>query len=62
MNPVIERLWNQAAQESDSWDAHRTFVTKLVELVVWETINASDHIEGIKNILNHFGIEDEQAT
>lgn len=62
MNSVIERLWNQAAQESDGWDAQCAFVEKLVELVVWETINVSDHIEGIQNILNHFGIKHEQAV
>lgn len=62
MNPVIEKLWNQAAQESDDWEAQRTFIEKLVELVVWETINASDHIEGIHNILKHFGIKNEQPV
>ena len=62
MNPVIEKLWNQAAQEGDNWEAHVAFVETLVKLVVWETINTSDHIEGIKNILNHFGIKDEQTT
>ena len=62
MNPVIKRLWNQAAQKGDDWEAQVAFVETLVKLTVWETINASDHIEGIKNILNHFGIEDEQAT
>ena len=62
MNPIVEKLWNQASQTSDGWDAQRAFVQKLVELVVWETINVSDHIEGINNILNHFGIKHEQPT
>jgi hypothetical protein len=60
MNPIVEKLWNQAAQENDSWAAQCAFIEKLVELVVWETINVSDHIEGINNILTHFGIKYEQ--
>jgi hypothetical protein len=60
MNPIVEKLWSQAAQESDSWDAQKKFIETLVELVVWETINVSDHIEGINNILTHFGIKHEQ--
>ena len=60
MNPIVNKLWNQAARESDDWSSQRAFVEKLVELVVWETINASDHIEGINNILTHFGIKHEQ--
>ena len=60
MNPVVEKLWNKAAQESDSWEAQVAFVETLVKLTVHETISAADHIEGIKNIFKHFGIEHEQ--
>jgi hypothetical protein len=60
MNPVVEKLWNQAAQESDGWEAQVVFVETLVKLTVFETISAADHIESIKNIFKHFGIEHEQ--
>jgi hypothetical protein len=59
MNLTVEKLWNQAAQASDDWDSQKKFVETLVELVVLETINISDHIEGINKIFNHFGIKHE---
>ncbi len=60
MNPIVEKLWNQAAQASGGWDAQKKFIETLVELAVLETINVSEHIEGIDKILNHFGIKHEQ--
>lgn len=39
MNPVIEKLWNQASVESDSWDSQRAFIEKYTELCVQECLN-----------------------
>lgn len=42
MNPVIEKLWVEAAQESDSWEAHRTFIEKFAQLIVEECASHCD--------------------
>lgn len=61
MNPVIEKLWNQAATKhsGDSWAEQTAFRKEFAKLVVWETIYTSSHIEGIQGILDHFGIKNK---
>lgn len=67
MSPVFERLRDKAivfARAADCENCNRYIIyrDKYNELIVLEVINTAGHIEGIREILKHFGIENEQPT
>lgn len=64
MNPVIEKLWVEAAQESDSWEAQCAFIQKYTELCVQECLNIVEdggefcsRSKLAEQIAQHFGVK-----
>lgn len=45
VNPLIEKIWNQAAHEADDWDAQRAFIVKFAQLLARECVDICERIE-----------------